>query len=95
LLTSLHGRLPRGRRAGYDYAVGMRRIWHYETGPLCDALEEAGAWQTALRVRLADRDALEHRPEGSAFDYRPTPEDTAALGRELDALRARQSVRDE
>ena len=65
-----------------------RRIWHFEAEPLCEALGEAGAWQTALRVRVAHAEALRRRPEGSAFDFRPTPEDVAPLNRALDALRA-------
>ena len=65
-----------------------RRIWHFEAEPLCEALDEAGAWQTALRVRVAHREALRRRPEGSAFDFRPTPEDVAPLNLALHALRA-------
>ena len=65
-----------------------RRIWHFEAEPLCEALDEAGAWQTALRVRVAHGEALRRRPEGSAFDFRPTPEDVAPLNLALDALRA-------
>jgi hypothetical protein len=48
-----------------------------------------GAWQTALRVRIAHKQALAHRPDGTAFDYRPTPEDADALGEVLEALRSR------
>jgi hypothetical protein len=56
-----------------------RRIWHFETEALCNALNETGAWQTAVRVRVAHDDALRHRPDGTAFDLRPTPEDVAPL----------------
>jgi hypothetical protein len=65
-----------------------RRIWHYEVEPLCHALNDAGAWQTAVRVRVAHEQALQRRPESSAFDFRPTPEDGAPLNLALDALRA-------
>jgi hypothetical protein len=69
-----------------------RRIWHAEVQDLCDAMEAAGAWQTALRVRIAHGQALARRPDGTAFDYRATVEDdeplTAALGR----LRGRGGV---
>jgi hypothetical protein len=64
-----------------------RRIWHAEASALCDALEAAGAWQTALRVRVAHEESLARRPEGSAFDLRPTPEDAAPLGAALAELR--------
>jgi hypothetical protein len=75
----------------YDYVMDVprsRRIWHFEVEPLCDALNEAGAWQTAVRIRVAHDAALRHRPEGTAFDVRPTPEDVAPLNLALDALRA-------
>jgi hypothetical protein len=68
-----------------------RRIWHFEAGPLCDALNEAGAWQTAVRIRVAHHEALHHRPEGTAFDMRPTPEDVAPLNLALDTLRAERA----
>jgi hypothetical protein len=68
-----------------------RRIWHFEAGPLCDALNEAGAWQTAVRIRVAHHEALHHRPEGTAFDVRPTPEDVAPLNLALDTLRAERA----
>jgi hypothetical protein len=64
-----------------------RRIWHFEAEPLCEALNDAGAWQTAVRVRVAHEQALRRRPEGTAFDFRPTPEDGAPLNLALDALR--------
>jgi hypothetical protein len=64
-----------------------RRIWHFEAEPLCDALDDTGAWQTAVRVRIARDQALRHRPEGSAFDFRPNPEDRAPLNLALDTLR--------
>ncbi len=73
-------------------AVRTRRIWHAEVAPVCDALEAAGAWQTALRVQIAHRHALSHRPNGTAFDYRPTPEDAAALSEVLAALRSRHGA---
>jgi len=78
----------------YDWTVEVprnRRIWHFETEPLCDALNEAGAWQTAVRIRVAHLQALRHRPEGTAFDFRPTPEDTAPLNLGLDTLRAERA----
>lgn len=64
-----------------------RRIWHAEADPLCEALDEAGAWQTALRVRVARAQALEHRPDGSAFDFRPAPEDVVPLDAALESAR--------
>jgi len=76
---------------GYDLpmdAPRSRRIWHFEAESLCDALDEAGAWQTAVRISVAHREALGHRPEGTAFDVRPTPEDVAPLNLALDTLRA-------
>lgn len=79
---------------GYDYAVHVartRRIWHFEVQALCEALDEAGAWQTAVRIRVAHREALRHRPEGTAFDVRPTPEDGAPLNLALDTLRAQRA----
>ena len=78
---------------GYDLPVDSprgRRIWYFEAEPLCDALDEAGAWQTAVRIRVAHGEALRARPEGTAFDFRPTPEDAVALNPALDALRAEQ-----
>jgi hypothetical protein len=69
-----------------------RRIWHAEAAAVCEALEAAGAWQAALRVRIAQREALFRRSEGTAFDYRPTPEDAAALADALGALRARRGA---
>jgi hypothetical protein len=80
------------RRRGYRYAVAVvrtRRIWHAETAAVSDALEAAGAWQTALRVRIAQQEALNRRPEGSAFEFRPSPEDAEPLGEALAALRVR------
>ncbi len=68
-----------------------RRIWHFETEPLCDALNEAGAWQTAVRIRVAHHQALQHRPDGTAFDVRPTPEDVAPLNLALDTLRGERA----
>jgi hypothetical protein len=68
-----------------------RRIWHFEAEPLCSALDEAGAWQTAMRIRVAHDNALRHRPEGTAFDVRPTPEDVAPLNLALDTLRAERA----
>jgi hypothetical protein len=77
--------------AGMTGAVpipGIRRIWHYEAAALADALEAAGAWQAALRVQVAHREALLRRPEGSAFDLRPTPEDAEPLAEALRELRS-------
>jgi len=68
-----------------------RRIWHFEAEPLCEALDSTGAWQTALRIRVAHQTALSHRPDGSAFDVRPTPEDVAPLNDALDRLRAERA----
>ena len=68
-----------------------RRIWHFEAEALCDALDQAGAWQTAVRIRVAHHQALRHRPEGTAFDLRPTPEDVAPLNLALDILRAERA----
>jgi len=68
-------------------APRSRRIWHFEAEPLCDALNEAGAWQTAVRIRVAHHQALRHRPDGTAFDVRPTPEDVTPLNLALDTLR--------
>jgi hypothetical protein len=85
----LHRRVARR----YDYTVDAprtRRIWHFEAEALCEALDEAGAWQSALRIRIAQREALRHRPEGTAFDYRPTSEDRAPLNLALDTLRAQR-----
>ena len=73
------------------HAPRHRRIWHFEAAPLCDALNEAGAWQTAVRIRVAHHQALLHRPEGTAFDLRPTPEDVAPLNLALDVLRAERA----
>ena len=68
-----------------------RRIWHFEAEPLCQALDEAGVWQTAVRIRVAHREALRHRPGGTAFDVRPAPEDVAPLNLALDTLRAERA----
>ena len=55
------------------------------------ARRKAGAWQTAVRIRVAHSEALRHRPEGTAFDVRPTPEDGAPLNLALDTLRAQRA----
>jgi hypothetical protein len=68
-------------------APRTRRIWHAEARALCEALEESGAWQTALRVRVAQGEALRRRPDGTAFDYRVTREDSATLAATLARLR--------
>lgn len=68
-----------------------RRIWHFEVEALCEALEAAGAWQTAVRIRVAHRETLDHRPEGTVFDFRPTPEDGAPLNLALDIQRAERA----
>jgi hypothetical protein len=44
-----------------------------------------------VRVRVAHRDALRRRPEGTAFDFRPTPDDVAPLNLALDTLRAERA----
>ena len=72
-------------------APRSRRIWHFEAEPLCDALNEAGAWQTAVRIRVAHHQALRQRPDGTAFDVRPTPEDVAPLNLALDTLRGERA----
>jgi hypothetical protein len=78
----------------YDFAMDVPRtrwIWHFEAEPLCDALNEAGAWQTAVRIRVSHEEALRHRPDGTAFDVRPTPDDVAPLNLALDTLRAERA----
>jgi hypothetical protein len=72
-------------------APRTRRIWHFETGPLCEALDQGGAWQAAVRIRVAHQEALRRRPEGTAFDFRPTREDVAPLNLALDAMRAERA----
>jgi hypothetical protein len=72
-------------------APRTRRIWHFETEPLCEALDDAGAWQAALRIRVAHGTALGRRPEGTAFDFRPTAEDVAPLNLALDTMRAERA----
>ena len=72
-------------------APRTRRIWHFETGPLCEALDEAGAWQAAVRIRVAHQEALRRRPEGTAFDFRPTAEDVTPLNFALDTMRAERA----
>jgi hypothetical protein len=87
--------VARPRHRGYEYAVPAartRRIWHAEAAAVSDALEARGAWQAALRVRIAQREALARRPEGSAFEYRPTPEDAEPLSEVLGQLRRRPPV---
>jgi hypothetical protein len=84
----------RAQRAGMTRPVDAprsRRIWHFEGESLCDALDDAGAWQTAVRIRVAHREALRHHPDGTAFDVRPTPEDVAPLNLALDTLRAERA----
>ena len=56
--------------------------------PLCEALNDAGVWQAVLRVRVAHRQALRRDRDGTAFNFRPTPEDVVSLNLALDALRA-------
>jgi hypothetical protein len=94
-LTSRRGvRLQACAARGYEYTMDVprtRRIWHFEVEPLCDALNEAGAWQTAVRIRVTHDEALRHRPEGTTFDVRPTPEDVAPLNLALDTLRAERA----
>ena len=69
-------------------APRSRRIWHFEAEPLCEALNDVGSWQAALRVRVAHRQALRRDRDGTAFNFRPTPEDVVPLNLALDALRA-------
>ena len=78
---------PAGYEQGVNAARG-RRIWHFEAEPLCEALNDAGAWQAALRVRVAHRQALRRHRDGTAFNFRPTPDDVVSLNLALDALRA-------
>jgi hypothetical protein len=72
-------------------APRTRRIWHFETEPLCEALDQAGAWQAAVRIRVAHGEALRRRPGGTAFDLRPTPEDVTPLNLALDTMRAERA----
>jgi hypothetical protein len=81
----------------YEVAVARvrtRRIWHAEAAAVSDSLEAAGAWQAALRVRVAQQEALGRRPEGSAFEFRPAPEDAGPLGEALAALRVRSRAQE-
>jgi hypothetical protein len=66
---------PAGYEQGVNAARG-RRIWHFEAEPLYEALNDAGAWQAALRVRVARRQALRRHRDGTAFNFRPTPDDS-------------------
>jgi hypothetical protein len=82
--------LARPPRRCYDTAMTVpstRRIWHAEVQALREELDAAGAWQAALRVQVAQNQALARRPEGTAFDYRATLEDVAPLMRALDRVR--------
>jgi hypothetical protein len=45
----------------------------------------------AVRIRVAQDQALRHRPDGTAFDVRPTPEDVAPPNLALDTLRAERA----
>jgi hypothetical protein len=71
-----------------------RRIWHSETDALCEALTSAGAWQTAMRVQIADAEARTRAPDGVAFHYRPTLEDAEVLDVELEQLRMHERQRE-
>jgi hypothetical protein len=71
-------------------APRTRRIWFAETAALCERLEADGAWQAAIRVRVAHDVAVSRRPDGSAFDYRATLEEQEALSEALDAIRTGQ-----
>jgi hypothetical protein len=87
-------RLHPGTFGRYDSTMDAprtRRIWHFEADPLCEVLDHAGAWQAAVRIRIAHQQALLRRPDGTAFDFRPTPEDVAELNLALDAMRAEQA----
>ena len=78
---------PAAYEQGVNAARG-RRIWHFEAEPLCEALNDAGARQAALRLRVAHREALRRHRDGTAFNFRPTPEHVVPLNLALDALRA-------
>ena len=65
-----------------------RRIWYAEVAAIGSALDALGAWQTALRVRTAHAEAERKRPDGTAFLYRPTPEDLEPLDGVLATVRA-------
>jgi hypothetical protein len=69
---------------------GTRRIWYAETASLCHRLEKAGAWQAALRVRVAHGVALARRPDGSAYDFRATREDAEVISKALYDIRTEQ-----
>jgi hypothetical protein len=68
-----------------------RRIWYAEVEAIGAALDALGAWQAALRVRTAHDEAVRKRPDGTAFLYRPTPEDVEPLDGVLATLRAREA----
>jgi hypothetical protein len=70
-------------------AVRTRRIWHAEAAAIAEALEAAGARRTAERVRAAQEEALVRRPAGSAFVFRPAPEEAGPLSDALAELRNR------
>jgi hypothetical protein len=74
-------------------AVRTRRIWHAETEAIATALEAAGARRTAERVRVAQQEALVRRPAGSAFVFRPAPEDDGPLADALAELRRSRNGR--
>jgi hypothetical protein len=69
-----------------------RRIWYAEVEAIGAALDALGAWQTALRVRTAHAEAVRRRPDGTAFLYRPTPEDLEPLDGALATLRAPETA---
>jgi hypothetical protein len=89
------GPLARPPARWYDTAMtapATRRIWHAEVEGLCETLEAAGAWQASLRVRVAQGQALERRPQGSAFDYRATVEDMDPLMDALERVRTGHGI---
>ncbi len=75
---------------GYDSGVQAPRVrWidHAEMEALCESLLVAGAWQTMMRVRVAQSEALSAEPSATGFRMRPSAEDDAVLGEHLELLR--------
>jgi hypothetical protein len=75
---------------GYDSGVQASRgrwIDHAEIEALCEALLASGAWQTMMRVRVAQSEAVSADPDATGFRMRPAPEDEAVLSEQLEVLR--------